>query len=178
MEGNDFGQNSVNEASKELVKEEDVLSQFMGRLIIGAVAVVAGYYIYVKFLNTIHKDETDNALIKLILDDPIGKMFNAAKQSMDKKTSKWWESVKQTLLTEELRSALDTIGDVLQQLQKFDSELEIQATRSPLFILLGIIRKAQEEEAAMGQQTVPFCTGDDLKEDDDNRYGNCYTNSC
>ena len=178
MEGNDFGQNHVNDASKELVKDEGVLSQFMGRLLIGAVAVVAGYYIYVKFLNTVHKDDTDNALVKLILDDPIGKLFNDAKQSMDKKTSEWWQSVKQTLLTEELRSALDTIGDVLQQLQKFDSELEIQATRSPLFVLLGIIRKAQEEEAAVGQSKVPFSAGDDLKEDGDYHCGKCYSNSC
>ena len=178
MEGSDFVQNSVKNESKELVKDDDVLSQFMGRLIIGAVAIVAGYYIYVKLLSTIHEDKTDNPLVKLILDDPIGKLFNDAKQSMDKKTSEWWESVKEKLLTEELRSALDSIGDVLQRLQKFDSELEIQATRTPLFVLLGIIRKAQEEEAAMGQQKVPFSAVDELKEDEDYSHGNYYTNSC
>ena len=178
MEKDDFIQNSVNDASKELMKDEPVLSQFMGRILIGAVAVVAGYYIYVKFLNRIHDDDTDNAFVKLILDDPIGKLFNDAKQSMDKKTSEWWQSVKETLLTEELRSALDTISDVLQQLQKFDSELEIQKTRTPLFVLLGIIRRAQEEEAVTGQHILPLGVADDLKENGDCFPGNSNSNVC
>ena len=166
MEGNNFIQNPVDDASKKLVEEDTVLSQFIGRLIIGAVAVVAGYYVYVKFLHRGHDDKPD-ALVKLILDDPIGKIFTDAKESMDRKTSEWWQSVKETLLTEELRSALDTISDVLQQLNKFDSELEMQKTRSPLFVLLGIIRRAQEEEASIGNHKLPLIIGDDPKDADE-----------
>ena len=75
---------------------ETTLPQFVGRLIIGVVAVVTGYYIYNKVLNRNNKDKID-PIVKLILDDPIGKLFHDAKSSMDKKTSDWWQSVKMTL---------------------------------------------------------------------------------
>ena len=156
MEGSDFVQNTANHASGNVLQleEESVVTQFMGRFIIGAVAVVAGYYIYVKFLSRNQEDEPD-AMKKLILDDPIGKLFRDAKLSMDKKTSEWWQSVQATVLTEELRSAFDTIRDVLEQLKKFDSELELQNYTTPVFVLLGIIRRAQEEEAAIGRVILP-----------------------
>ena len=161
MEEDAFIQNTVNEASNKMVSVDDetTLFQFMGRLAIGAVAVVAGYYILSR-----HYGDKSDALVNRILDDPIVKLFSDAKQSMDKKTSEWWQSVRVTFMTAELRSALDSIGDVLQQLSKFDSELEIKPTRFPLFVLLGIIRRAQEEEAATGHVKLPPNIGDDLKE--------------
>ena len=150
----------------------DGQSFFPGRFFAGTMAILAGYYFYVKFFNRDHEDKTD-ALVKFMLEDPIGKLFLDAKESMDKKTSEWWQSVKETLLTEELRNALDSISDVLQQLTKFDAELEIQKTRTPLFVLLGIIRRAQEEEAASGRHKLPLMVGEDIREEED---GNDETN--
>ena len=168
METDGMIQESAHEAVNQLVPGDDeaTLFQFMGRIAIGAVAVIAGYYIYATFLSRSYGDHTD-ALVKKILDDPIGNLFKDAKQSMDKKTSEWWQSVRETFMTEELRNALDSIGDVLQQLNKFDSELEIKPTRLPLFVLLGIIRRAQEEQAASGHVKLPPNIEDDLKEDDE-----------
>ena len=148
------------------INDNDGQSFFPGRFVAGTMAILAGYYFYVKFFNRGHEDKTD-ALVKFMLEDPIGKLFLDAKESMDKKTSEWWQSVKETLLTEELRNALDSISDVLQQLTKFDAELEIQKTRTPLFVLLGIIRRAQEEEAALGRHKLPLMVGEDIREEED-----------
>ena len=169
MENEQSIENTISQTSNKMmpsIDHETTFPQFVGRLIIGVVAVVTGYYIYNKVLNRNNEDKTD-PIVKLILDDPIGKLFNDAKSSMDKKTSDWWQSVKMTLLTDELRSALDTIGDVLQQLNKFDSELEMQPTKTPLFVLLAIIRRAQEEEAATGQVTLPSIVEADVKDEYD-----------
>ena len=162
-------ENTISQTSNKMMSTPDhetTLPQFVGRLIIGVVAVVTGYYIYNKVLNRNNKDKID-PIVKLILDDPIGKLFHDAKSSMDKKTSDWWQTVKMTLLTDELRSALDTIGDVLQQLNKFDSELEMQPTKTPLFVLLAIIRRAQEEEAATGHVSLPSIVEADVKDEYD-----------
>ena len=168
-QSNESIENTISQTSNNMmpsIDHETTFPQFVGRLIIGVVAVVTGYYIYNKVLNRNNEDKTD-PIVKLILDDPIGKLFNDAKSSMDKKTSDWWQSVKMTLLTDELRSALDTIGDVLQQLNKFDSELEMQPTKTPLFVLLAIIRRAQEEEAAAGEVALPSIMEADVKDEYD-----------
>ena len=148
------------------LNNNDSSSYFPGRFVVGTVAVLAGYYFYVKFFNRGHEDKMD-ALVKSMLEDPIGKMFLDAKESMDRKTSEWWQSVKEKLMTEEFRNALDSITDVLQQLTKFDAELEIQKTRTPLFVLLGIIRRAQEEEATTGNHKLPIIMGENIREEDD-----------
>lgn len=148
---------------------EITVTQFMGRFIVSAIAIAAGYYIYMKFL-TRRQDEPD-ALTKLVLDDPIGKLFLDAKERMDKTTSEWWQAAKHTLLTEELRNALDTIGNVLVQLDKFDSELELGKTRTPVFVLLGIIRRAQEEEAAAGKVLLPPLIEEEEDEEEDTSTG-------
>ena len=148
------------------LSSNDSQSFFSGRFVAGTIALIAGYYFYVKFFNKNHEDKTD-ALVKFMLEDPIGKLFLDAKESMDKKTSEWWQSAKETILTEELRNALDSITDVLQQLTKFDAELDIQKTRTPLFVLLGIIRRAQEEEAAAGRHKLPLMVGEDVREEED-----------
>ena len=71
-------------------------------------------------------------------------------------------------MTEEFRNALDSITDVLQQLTKFDAELEIQKTRTPLFVLIGIIRRAQEEEASTGNHKFPIIVGENFREEEEN----------
>ena len=148
-----------------MVSGETTAAQFMGRLLVGAIAITAGYYIYVKFL-TRKQDEPD-AVTKMMLNDPIGKIFLDAKERMNKTTSEWWQAAKVTLLTEELRNALDTIGNVLKQLDKFDSELQLEKTRTPIFVLLGIIRRAQEEEAAVGKVLLPPLVEEEEDDEED-----------
>ena len=46
-------------------------SYFPGRFVAGTIALIAGYYFYVKFFNKNHEDKTD-ALVKFMLED-IGK---------------------------------------------------------------------------------------------------------
>jgi len=118
--------------------------------------------------NRQNEDESD-ALSKFMIDDPIGKMLNEAIQSMNKRTTEWWKSVKLTLLREreDLIGSLDTISDVLEQLKKFDSEFELEKTSTPTFVLLGIIQRAQAEEAARGRILLPpIIEQNDVDEDD------------
>ena len=159
--------NTVNCASPEtsVVSGETTAAQFMGRLLVSAITITAGYYIYVNFF-TRRQDEPD-AVTKLMLNDPIGRIFFDAKERMDKTTSEWWQAAKITLLTEELRNALDTIGNVLKQLDKFDSELQLEKTRTPIFVLLGIIRRAQEEEAAEGKVLLPPLVEEEEDDEED-----------
>jgi len=134
-----------------------VQSQFVSRLLVGVDAGIAvGYFIYAKFIAGKRNDCGKPDQAKLIdKNDVLGKLLADAKKSIDQKTSGWWQSVKMALLKEDLREALDTISDVLEQLKKFDSDLgEWKETTTPYFVLMGIVRRAQQEEAKRGKMLL------------------------
>ena len=100
----------------------------------------------------------------------------------------WWKSVKVGILGKDLNESIDTIVSVLQQLNKFTSDMveESGDTTTPLLrklafwkttpVLLEIFRRAQEDKAIMCKMLLPplmMAEPNENKDNDDKADSTC-----